>query len=124
MNFSTVLHYFALVFGAFTLIIGVLAALKPEGMSKNFGIAASGQCLPYVITTGIRDVFMSLVIFVLFFTEHWEALGMTCLCLGVVAISDFFIVRKYGNKKASLIHLGGAIGVVGYGVALLFHYYN
>lgn len=121
MSLLTIGHYFPLVIGFFTLLIGIAATAKPEEMSKKFGIAVSGVALPYVISTGIRDVFIGLVVFILFYLQYGSALGAIHLCIGIVAISDFLVVRKYGNKKASLIHLGGAVVVIAYGAwRLLF----
>ena len=119
MNLPTIAHYFPLAIGLLTLLIGILAVLNPEKMSKNFGIAVSGSALPYVVSTGIRDVFMGLIVLILFYLQAWNALGMSHLCLGIVAISDFIVVRKHGDKKASLVHISGAIAVIAYGAWLL-----
>jgi hypothetical protein len=101
------------------LFIGVAATAKPEAMSKKFGITVSGVALPYVMSTGIRDVFIGLIVLILFYLQDWTALGAGHLCIGIVAISDFLVVRKYGDKKTSLIHLGGAVVVFAYGAWLL-----
>lgn len=120
MNLPTTIgHYFPLAIGFITLLIGVLAAANPKAMSKNFGIAATGVALPYVVSTGIRDVFIGLIVLILFYLQAWVALGACHLCIGLVAISDFLVVRKYGNKKASLIHISGAVVVIAYGAWLL-----
>lgn len=119
MNILTILYYFPLVVGVTTLLIGIAATVKPQEMSKKFGIAVSGSALPYVISTGIRDVFMGLVVLILFYIQSRTALAASHLCLGIVAISDFVVVRKYGDKKMSLIHVGGAVAVIAYGVAIL-----
>ena len=91
----------------------------PEKMSKNFGIAVSGFALPYVVSTGVRDIFMGLVVIILFLSQAWAAMAYCQLSLGFVAIGDFLLVRKYGNKKTSLVHLAGAIIVITYGSFLL-----
>ena len=112
-------HYVAVVIGLVTIFIGSAAALKPASMSKQFGIAASGLALPYVVSTGIRDVFIGLVVLLVFHYENWYLLGYFNLFIAVVAISDFLIVRKYGDKKISLVHLFSAGAVLGYGLFLL-----
>lgn len=119
MNLATIGHYFPLVIGFLTLLIGIAATVKPKEMSKNFGIAVDGLALPFVVSTGIRDVFIGLVILVLFYLQAWKALGAAHLCIGIVAISDFLVVRKFGDKKASLIHFAGAVIVIVYGAWLL-----
>ena len=119
MNIITVLHYIAPLIGFFTLAIGISAVLRPGPMSKNFGIKVDGLALPYVVSTGIRDVFMGGAVLILFFLQLWQALGAISLCLGVVAISDFLVVQKHGDKKTSMVHLGGAISTIVYGAVLL-----
>lgn len=119
MNIQMALYYLAPIIGFLTIFIGIFAALKPEPMSKNFGISVTGPALPYVVSTGIRDVFMGLTILILFYKQDWVVLGFIHLCVGLVAISDFLVVQKHGDKKTSLVHLAGAIAVIGYGIWLI-----
>ena len=111
--------YLAPVVGFFTLAIGATAAIWPKQMSKKYGIATGGEGIPYVISTGIRDVFMGLTILILFYRQDWIVLAILNFLIGFVAISDFLIVRKYGDKKIALVHLLGAIAVTGFGACLL-----
>lgn len=119
MTLQTVGYFFPLLIGFVTLLIGIIAMAKPEMMSKQFGIAVNGIALPYVRSLGIRDIFMGLVVLILFHQQAWVALGATHLCLGLVAVSDFLVVLKHGDKKASLTHLAGAVMVFAYGAWLL-----
>lgn len=112
-------HYLALFVGVGTLIIGILAVLRPEPMSKKFGISVNGSALPYVISTGVRDIFIGLTVLILFYRKEWLTLGLINLCIGIVAASDFIVVRKNGDQKTSIAHLFGAIMVTIYGVWLL-----
>ncbi len=89
-------------------------------MSKNFGIPAPQSASPFVISMGIRDVFIGLVFLALYFCEDWKALAYVSLSVGIVALSDFIVVQKYGNKKVSWVHLFGAVVVIGY-AGLLFN---
>jgi len=117
----SVFHYIALVIGLVTLLIGVGAVVRPALMSEKFGIKASGATLPYVIATGIRDVFIGLTILSLFYFQLWTAMGFIQISVGVVAVIDFMVVRKHGDPKTSLVHLFGAIFVFGYGFWLVFN---
>ncbi len=119
MHLLTIGHYFPLIVGFVAILIGAAATIHPEKMSKKFGIAVNGAALPYVMSTGIRDVFIGLIVLVLFYLQAWSALGVGHLCIGMVAISDFLIVRKYGDKKTSMTHLAGAVVAIVYGVWLL-----
>lgn len=119
MVLPSTLHYIAPVIGLVTTLIGIAAVLKPEPMSKKFGIAARGSALPYVVSTGIRDVFIGLSILTLVYFEQWLALGFINLFVGIVAISDFLVVIRNGDKKTSVVHLAGALIVITYGVWLL-----
>ena len=119
MNLPSAFHYIALVIGVLTFIIGVAAVLKPEPMSKKFGISVKGSALPYVVSTGVRDIFIGLTILILFYRQDWPVLGAINLCVGIVAISDFLVVQKHGDKKTSIVHLFGAIAVIFYGIWLL-----
>ncbi len=119
MSLVAIAHYIAPIIGLSTIIIGICAVLQPQPMSKKFGITVSGAALPYVVSTGIRDVFIGLTVLVLFYRQEWSLLGVINLLIGVVAISDFLVVKKHGDKKTSLAHLAGAVGVVAYGAWLL-----
>ena len=119
MNLIEAAQYLAPLIGIATLAIGVMAALLPEPMSKKYGIAVTGSALPYVVSTGIRDVFIGLTVLILFYLKNWEALGYINLFIGIVAVSDFLIVQKFGDKKTSLVHLFGAAVVIGYGAWLI-----
>ncbi len=120
MNLENIIHYVALIVGLVTLIIGISAVIRPKPMSTKFGIAANDATLPYVVSTGIRDVFIGLTVLILFYLSEWHTLGAINICVAVVAISDFLVVRKHGDKKTSYIHLVGAIAVVVCGGWLLF----
>lgn len=112
-------HYIAPLIGLATFVIGIFAVIRPLPMSVKFGISANKATLPYVISTGIRDVFIGLTVLILFYLQDWKALGVINLCIGIVAISDFTVVFKFGDRKTSYVHLGGAISVVIYGIWLL-----
>lgn len=88
-------------------------------MSKNFGIAAQSAALPYVMATGVRDVFIGLTVLVLFFRREWEVLGYVHFFIGLVAVADFLIVRKYGDKKFAWVHFVSAVAVFIYGAWLI-----
>ena len=53
---------FSVIFSLVSIIIGVLAILKPNKMSKGFGIALDSDKTGYVISLGARDIFMGLVL--------------------------------------------------------------
>lgn len=119
MELTNVLFYLAPIIGLVTLAIGVLAVLQPQRMSKQFGVTATHVTLPYVVSTGIRDVFIGLTVLILFYNKNWMLLGLINLCISIVAISDFIVVLKHGDKKTSLVHLFGAIVVTAYGAWLV-----
>lgn len=121
MNLLTLLHHFAAIIALFTLIIGIFAAAKPKAMAKNFGVPVPPEAYPFVIATGLRDIYIGLGIFVLYFLNLWFAIAITCLCLGLLALGDFVIVRKYGVKKVSWAHFLGATGAFIYGSFLLVY---
>ncbi len=119
MNITETGHHISIFIALMTFIIGILAIARPQEMSKKYGISVYGSALPYVMSTGVRDIFIGLVILILFVQNEWRLLGATHLCIGVIAFFDFFIVYKYGDKKTSYMHLCGAISVVAYGIWLL-----
>ncbi len=121
MNFTNLAHYVAPFMGLVTLMIGVGAVIRPKQMAVKFGIAASESALPYVVSTGIRDVFIGLTVLILFYLSEWQALGAVILCIALVAISDFLVVRKHGDRRTSLVHLAGAVAVTAYGLWLLLN---
>jgi len=111
--------YLAPLIGLATLGIGLLAVAKPQKMSINYGIYANDKALPYVVATGIRDVFMGLMIVALFFLKEWRAIAIAQFLLAIVAIVDFSIVIKSGEKLKALVHLTGALAVSFYGIWIL-----
>lgn len=111
--------YLAPLIGLATLGIGLLAVAKPQKMSINYGIYANDKALPYVVATGIRDVFMGLMIVALFFLKEWRAIAIAQFLLAIVAIVDFSIVIKSGEKLKALVHLTGALAVFFYGIWIL-----
>lgn len=119
MNLTNPFFYLAPIIGIVALIIGILAVLQPQKMSEKFGIAVTGSALPYVISTGVRDIFIGLTILILFSFKNWSVLGYIHFCIGVVAISDSTVVLKYGNKKVAMVHVFGAILAVAYGLFLI-----
>lgn len=119
MNLITGLYYLSPIIGLATLTIGILAVFWPEPMSKKFGISVKGAALPYVISTGVRDIFIGLTILILFYLNSWIAMGWIHLFIGIVAISDFLVVLKFGDKKTSIVHLSGAVIVIVYGIWLV-----
>lgn len=119
MDFTTIIQLVPLAIGILATLIGIGAVIKPQFMSGKFGITVQGEALPYVVCTGIRDVCIGLTMLILFYLNQWTAIGAVCLAIGVVALSDFAMVLKHGDKKTSLVHLSGAIFVVGYGAWVL-----
>lgn len=94
------------------ILIGALAVFKPALMSEKFGIPTTGSGLSFVVSTGIRDLALGLVVLVLYAEQVWWMLVWTHLFIAVVAISDFAVVLKSGNKKIALVHMTGAIALV------------
>lgn len=119
MEVTSFLFYFAPIIGLGTFVIGILAVLRPQPMSKKFGVIANDSAFPYVMSTGIRDVFIGLTVLILFYNKSWTLLGLINFCISIVAISDFLVVLKHGDKKTSFAHLFGAILVATYGVWLI-----
>lgn len=93
--------------------------LQPQKMSEKFGVTATAGALPYVISTGVRDVFIGLTVLILFYFKSWAALGYISFGVGIVAVSDFAVVRKHGNKKTAIVHAVGALVVIAYGFYLV-----
>jgi len=119
MNLPNIFLYFNVLVGLVALCIGIGAIIKPQPMALKFGIAADVKALPYVVSLGIRDVFMGLSVLVLFLRSEWFSLGLIHLCLGLVAVSDFLVVFKNGVRKISYVHLLGAFVSFIYGAWLL-----
>lgn len=119
MDLISLSYYLAPIIGLTTIFIGLGALIKPQLMSENFGIKASGTANPYVRSVGVRDIFMGLTVLILFYKEQWITLGLIQFCIGGVAISDFLVVRAKGAHKISLVHFAGAVAVISYGVWLI-----
>ncbi len=119
MDTSNIFLYFNVAVGFVALFIGLSAMIRPQAMSLKFGIAADAKALPYVVSLGIRDIFMGLTVLILFYQSEWFSLGLVHLCLGLVAACDFLVVFKNGFKKTSWVHLAGAIACFLYGAWLV-----
>lgn len=119
MDMTSMLFYLAPIIGLGALTIGILAMLWPQKMSEKFGISVVGESLPYVISTGVRDVFIGLVVILLYKAQNWSVLGYVHFFIAVVAVSDFAVVIKHGVRKTALVHAFGAVLVSVYGFFLI-----
>ncbi len=119
MDYTKIFLHFNIPVAIVALLIGVGAILRPKTMSLKFGIEADAKALPYVVSLGIRDVFMGLTVLILYLLAEWFALGLVHICLGIVAVSDFVVVFKNGIRKTSLVHFAGAVVSFLYGAWLL-----
>ncbi len=111
--------YLTAVIGLSLIGIGIAAVLWPQPMAKAFGIAVGNEALPYVISTGIRDFALGSIVLIFFYYEAWAEIGSICFCIAIIAVSDFFSVRTYGDKRISFVHLAGAISLIVYGTWLV-----
>lgn len=93
--------------------------LRPQRMADKFGIAATGAALPYVVSTGVRDVFIAVTVLTLFYFQSWAALGYISFGIGIVAVSVFVVGLKHGNKTSAIAHAVGAMVVIAYGFYLI-----
>lgn len=121
MSFSNLSLYFNIPVALVAIAIGLGAILRPQPMSLKFGISADKKAQPYVMSLGIRDIFMGLSILILFLLSEWFSLGLIHLCLGLVAVCDFFVVFKHGIKKTSYVHALGAAASFIYGAWLIYY---
>ncbi len=119
MNWQHAITWLAPIMGFVTILIGVFAIVSPQKASKTFGLEAQAPALPWVIATGARDIFIGLIVLILWWSEMYHLLGLATLSIAVVAITDFTVTRKSGNRRESYIHLVGAIAVIVYGTLLL-----
>ena len=58
------LHNMTALIGSLAVLVGLGAVLKPKPMSKKFGIDANDHALPYVMSTGLRDIFVGMTLLV------------------------------------------------------------
>jgi hypothetical protein len=122
MDLVNLMYWFAVLTGLVCLLIGVGATFAPNKMAKVFGIAATGTAAPYVVATGIRDVFLGIAVLFVVYVEQWIGVAILHLCLGLVGISDFTMVFKHGNKKISLTHIIGSVVMIIYGSWVLYKF--
>lgn len=120
MDLISLSLYVAPIIGLTTILIGLGAMVKPESMSGNFGIPVVGKAKAWVISVGIRDIFMGISVLVLYFNQSWYEMALINFAIGVVALSDFYVVLKDGDQKKSYTHFAGAIAVIFYGAWILF----
>lgn len=120
MTLFGILLYFPLLSGVVACLIGLGAILKPELMSKNFGIKAVGAAKHFVVATGVRDVFMGLTVLILFYFQSWMFVGLIHILISLVALSDFLLVYRHGDRKAALTHMAGALGAGAFGLWMVF----
>jgi|GEM_PF-2891278 len=118
MNYTNFLHFLAPAISLTAFTIGFAAVILPKKMSKGFGVEVSGSALAYVIGLGIRDIFIGGAVLIMYLQSAWYSLSITSLLLSMVAVSDFLVVYKNGNKKTSYVHLAGAVIAAVYAAAL------
>lgn len=98
--------------------IGVIACARPVWMSRQYGIAADWPNAGFVVALGVRDLFMGAAMFFAWWHQSWVTVAVFSTLLAGVAVVDFAIVLKLGEKKASLVHLMGALACTVYAVAV------
>ena len=119
MNILNLLQYVALITGVLAILLGTVAIIFPTKMSEGFGIPISGSASAYVASLGVRDIFIGLIMLMLYFGEAWKMVSYTSFMISAVALVDFIVVYKNGIKKTSLTHLLGVIIFIIYGFLIL-----
>lgn len=119
MNILNALQYFALITGIMAILLGTVAMIFPTKMSEGFGIPTRNNTSGYVASLGARDVFVGLVVLMLYFNESWKMIAYTSFMISFVALIDFIVVLKKGNKKTSVAHLLGFLIFIVYGYFIL-----
>jgi hypothetical protein len=114
------LLWIAPLIGAVAIVIGGLAVIFPKRASKHFGIELKHEGFPYVAAAGARDIFIGLTLLIVYNQGDVSLLAKIILCVAVVSVIDLVMTLRHGTRSQSFIHLGGTIGVLAYGGALLF----
>ena len=119
MSYTELLNSFSLIIGLGVSFIGLLAISAPRFMSKNFGIPLDDKkALSYIVSLGIRDIFIGLTVFYLFFEKAWMTIAFVHFFISIVALSDFIVVMKHGDKNSYITHLTGLVISLLYGVLM------
>lgn len=119
MDLQQIIYWIPAITGAFALIIGLLAVVSPQKASQSFGIEVHGLALPYVMATGVRDIYIGLVTLILFRFGNTQLLGANFICIAVIAIADFILTFKVGSRRHSVVHIAGAVFSLIFGIILL-----
>jgi len=120
MNWNQILLWAAPLIAVGAVVIGIAAIMLPAKASKAFGLETQDEkTKAYVRALGARDIFIGLVIFVLYWHNEQKLLGWTCLFTTIVAATDFYITNTKGSRLLSLAHLSGVVLFAIYGIALI-----
>lgn len=113
----TWLPYFSLVIAFTVFAIGAFAVVRPKPASRLFGVPSDS---PYVIAAGARDIFIGLVLFLVFMHFHFHLLGEVCVACAVVPFFDFLITVRAGARREAAMHASGFIAMIVYGAILIW----
>jgi len=111
-RFTTV---FTVVLALAPISFGLNFLLNPHGAPSGFGIDPwpTGNAAGYFIVKGGRDLFMGLVLLVLFALRERRLTGIAMALVTIVPIFDMIAVLTHGGSAAT------ALGVHGFTAALV-----
>ncbi|MEV0233866.1 DUF4267 domain-containing protein [Nonomuraea sp. NPDC050786] len=105
MSLKKINTVLAAVFILFILWFGSEYILTPETTAPSFGLPSwpSGDGGGFLITKGIRDVVMALVLGILLVTGHRRALGWALLVEALAAYGDMTTVLAHHGSVATAL---------------------
>ena len=110
--------------------IGALALLAPRPSARQYGLVlGDARALAVIRAMGVRDVVLGVVLLLLASAERRDLLAVAVVASAAVAAVDFAVVsrdrppaiskdRPPAPARARLLHAGGALGLLGLGVAV------
>jgi hypothetical protein len=115
---QTLPYWLCVMLSVFFFYVGFLLILNPEAGERFFGLSLDGADNDsFHFTTGIRQIYLGVIILVLLWLRQFRALGFLLLTIPMIPITDFLIVftAPDGSLWEAFPHLSGLL-VIGLGV--------
>ena len=113
MNRVNALSILTVAIGVAAIAIGAFAMLLPRRAAAVFGIAAAGSALAFVRSMGARDVFIGVLLLLVWRSGEARLLGGLYLTTALISGTDFLVVFANGSRRVALTHgVGCLAGVV------------
>jgi hypothetical protein len=114
MSLRRITTIFTVVLALAPISFGLRFLLDPHGAASGFGIDPwpTGNAAGYFIVKAVRDLFIGLVLLVLFALRERRSTGVVMALATIVPIVDMIAVLTHGGSAATALGIHGLTAVI------------